>query len=218
MTSDTRRSIVLAAGALLAALPLAAGAQANAQGQALREGRDYRLVKPTQSTDTPDKIEVIEFFWYGCPHCYSLEPVLAEWKAKLPADVAFRRVHVPFGDRNHQQLFYTLLAMGKDDELSQPVFRAIHVERNRLDTVDKMVEVLSKHGVDEAQFREVFGSFSVRTNMRRGAKQVDAYGVDSVPALAVNGKYYTSPSMAGSNAAVVRVLDQLIEIERTASR
>jgi thiol:disulfide interchange protein DsbA len=216
MTNNTRRTIVLAAGAAaLASLPLAGGAQPAGQGTAPREGRDYRLVKPAQATEVPEgKIEVIEFFWYGCPHCYSLEPIINDWVRRLPDDVVFRRVHVPFGDRNHQQLFYTLRAMGKADEAGEAVFRAIHVERNRLDNVDKMAEVLAKHGVDEARFRDTFKSFAVRTDMRRAAKTVDAYAVDSVPALAVNGKYYTSPSMAGSNQAAVRLLDQLVALER----
>ena len=234
MISDTRRSMLLMAGAALAGLPLAgqaqsgaaqstpagsapAGSAAAAQGQAPREGRDFRAVKPAQPTAVPDgKIEVIEFFWYGCPHCYSLEPLIKDWSGKLPDDVAFRRIHVPFGERRHQQLFYTLESMGKADALNEVVFRAIHVERDRLDTADKMVTALSKHGVDGKQFRDTFDSFAVRTKMRRAAQVVDAYGVDGVPALAVNGKYYTSPSMVGSNAGALRTLDQLIEIERKA--
>lgn len=223
MISDTRRSIFLAAGAVLAGVPLAALSQgtppapAAAQTQALREGRDYRLIKPPQPVDVPPgKIEVLEFFWYGCPHCYSLEPLLKEWVAKLPDDVVFQRVHVPFGEKAHQQLFYTLQAMGKADALSDVVFRSINVDHDRMDTPDKMIAVLSKHGVDDKQFRETFGSFAVRTKMRRAAQLVDAYGVNGVPAMAVNGKYYTAPSMVGSNAGVLLVLDQLIAIERKA--
>ena len=213
MISDTRRSMMLAAGAVLAAAPLAGHAQAP------REGKDYRLVKPVQATDVPaGKIEVLEFFWYGCPHCNSLEPALKQWVSKLPDDVAFRRVHVPFGERRHQQLFYTLESMGKAEELGDEVFRAIHVDRDRLDTVDKMAAMLSKHGVDEKLFRDTFDSFAVRTKMRRAAQVVDAYGVDGVPAMAVNGKYYTSPSMVGSAGGALRVLDQLIALERNAAK
>ncbi|MFP5405100.1 MAG: thiol:disulfide interchange protein DsbA/DsbL [Gammaproteobacteria bacterium] len=219
MISDTRRSMLLAAGVVLAAAPLASLAQGTAPAQALREGRDYRAIKPPQPVDVPPgKIEVLEFFWYGCPHCYSLEPLLKEWVAKLPDDVVFHRVHVPFGEKRHQQLFYTLQAMGKAGELNDVVFRAIHVDHDRMDTPDKMIAVLSKHGVDPKQFRETFDSFAVRTQMRRAAQLVDAYQVEGVPAMAVNGKYYTAPSMVGSNAGVLRVLDQLIEIERKAAR
>ena len=218
MISDTRRSMMLATGAVLVAagttgLPMPAGAQA------LREGRDYRLVRPAQPTEVPaGKIEAIEFFWYGCPHCNSLEPALEQWVKKLPDDVVFRRIHVPFGERRHQQLFYTLESMGKDEELHKAVFNAIHVDRDRLDTVDRMVAMLSRHGVDEKQFRDTFDSFAVRTKMRRAAQVVDAYGVDGVPAMAVAGKYYTAPSMVGSNGGALQVMDQLIEIERNAAK
>ena len=218
MISDTRRSMMLATGAVLVAagttgLPMPAGAQA------LREGRDYRVVRPAQPTEVPaGKIEAIEFFWYGCPHCNSLEPALEQWVKKLPDDVVFRRIHVPFGERRHQQLFYTLESMGKDEELHKAVFNAIHVDRDRLDTVDRMVAMLSRHGVDEKQFRDTFDSFAVRTKMRRAAQVVDAYGVDGVPAMAVAGKYYTAPSMVGSNGGALQVMDQLIEIERNAAK
>lgn len=213
MISDTRRSMMLAAGALLAGVPLAGNAQA------LREGKDYRLVKPVQATDAPaGKIEVIEFFWYGCPHCNALEPALNQWVSKLPDDVVFRRVHVPFGERRHQQLYYALESMGKAEELGDDVFRAIHVDHDRLDTPDKMAAMLAKHGVDEKLFRDTFDSFAVRTKMRRAAQLVDAYGVDGVPAMAVNGKYYTSPSMVGSAGGALRVLDQLIALERNAAK
>lgn len=220
MISDSRRSMMLATGAALVAagtagLPVSAGAQAPAP----REGKDYRLVRPTQPTDVPaGKIEAIEFFWYGCPHCNSLEPALEQWVAKLPDDVVFRRIHVPFGERRHQQLFYALESMGKEEELHKAVFHAIHVDRDRLDTVDRMVAMLSKQGVDEKQFRDTFDSFAVRTKMRRAAQTVDAYGVDGVPAMAVAGKYYTAPSMAGSNGAALRVMEQLIDIERNAAK
>ena len=213
MIDDTRRSMMLATGAALAALPLGALAQAP------REGKDFRPVRPVQPTDVPaGKIEVIEFFWYGCPHCNTLEPLLKQWTAKQPDDVVFRKIHVPFGDRNHQQLFFTLESMGKAAEVNDAIFRAIHVDRDRLDTVDKMVAMLGKHGIDGNQFRDTYKSFSVRTKMRRAAQVVDAYGVDGVPAMAVNGKYYTAPSMAGSNGAALAVLDYLIELERKARK
>ena len=183
---EARRRWMLTAAAAAAASALARPVAA--QGTP-REGRDYRLVKPQQPTEAPaGKIEVIEFFWYGCPHCNSLEPLLQDWIRKLPADVFFRRVHVPFGDRRHQQLHYTLEAMGKAEALGDKVFHAIHVDNDRLDTVDKMTAMLSR------------------------------YGVDGVPAMAVNGKYYTSPSMAGSNQASLRVMDWLIAQERQARK
>lgn len=211
---DRRR--ILAAGAVAAFASAAPAAFAQAGGVAgLTEGKEYRLVKPAQQTDAgPGKIEVLEFFWYGCPHCNTLEPLFNAWAAKQPADVVVRRVHVPFGDRRHQQLFYTLEAMGKADEMAPYVFRAIHVDRDRMDTPDRMIAVLSKHGLDEKQFRDVFNSFSVRTRMQRASQIVDAYGVNGVPAMAVNGKYFTAPSMVGSADGSLKVLDALIAAER----
>jgi len=204
----------VALAAPLASLALAPRA---ALAEAPREGQDYRLVKPAQPTAVPaGKIEVIEFFWYGCPFCNSIEPLLKDWAAKQPDDVVFRKLHVPFGDRRHQQLFYTLESLGQTAEANEAVFRAIHVDRNPMDTADRMVAVLGKLGIDEKRFRDTFRSFDVNTRMRRAAQIVDAYGVDGVPAMAINGKYYTAPSMAGSGVAALTVIDHLIEIERKA--
>ncbi len=213
---DARRRSLISAGTALAAT--AALPVARAQSAPV-EGRDYRLVVPPQPTEAPDgKIEVIEFFWYGCPHCNALEPVLKQWLSKLPSDVWFKRAHVPFGDRRHQQLFYTLESMGIADKLDGVVFGAIHVDGNRLDTPDKMVEVLSKHGVDKDKFLDTWKSFAVRTKMGRGTQLTQAYGVDGVPAMAVAGKYYTAPSMAGSNAGALRVIDWLVQKERQSGK
>ncbi|MFA7667012.1 MAG: thiol:disulfide interchange protein DsbA/DsbL [Burkholderiaceae bacterium] len=213
--NETRRAMMgVALAAPLASLALAPRA---ALAEAPREGQDYRLVKPAQPTAVPaGKIEVIEFFWYGCPFCNSIEPLLKDWAAKQPDDVVFRKLHVPFGDRRHQQLFYTLESLGQTAEANEAVFRAIHVDRNPMDTADRMVAVLGKLGIDEKRFRDTFRSFDVNTRMRRAAQIVDAYGVDGVPAMAINGKYYTAPSMAGSGVAALTVIDHLIEIERKA--
>lgn len=213
---DERRRTMLAAAVAIAGSTAVPAALAQ---QLPVEGRDYRLVKPAQPAEAPaGKIEVVEFFWYGCPHCNSLEPLLKEWVKGLPDDVAFRRVHVPFGERSHQQLYYTLESMGKAEALGDQVFRAIHVDRDRLDTPEKMIAMLSRHGVDRKQFLDTYESFAVRTKMRRGAQQTQAYGVDGVPAMAVAGKYYTAPSMVGSNPGALRVMDWLIQKERQAAK
>jgi len=180
----------------------------------------YRPVNPPQSTDAPGKIEVLEFFWYGCPHCNALEPALKEWVKKLPPDVAFRKVHVGLGPSwvAHQQLFYTLEAMGRTAELNDKVFGALHVERVALDKPDRMADYLGKLGVDRKQFLDTYESFAVRTRMRKASQMAEAYQLDGVPAMGVNGKWFTSPSMAGGNAQVLAVLDQLIERERKGGR
>lgn len=196
------------------------GGRLLAQPKAPDEGTAYRAVKPPQSTEVPGKIEVVEFFWYGCPHCNALEPALKDWVAKLPSDVAFRKVHVGLGPSwvAHQQLFYALDALGKAGEMNERVFNAIHVDRNPLDKPDRMAEFLGKFGIDRKQFLDAYESFSVRTKMRKAQTMAEAYQLDGVPAMGVNGKWFTSPSMAGGNAQVLRVLDLLIERERKARR
>jgi thiol:disulfide interchange protein DsbA len=211
----TRRFLKTLAGTAAA---LAAG-RVLAQ-PAAAEGGGYRAVNPAQPTDAPGKVEVLEFFWYGCPHCNSLEPLLKDWVSKLPADVVFRKVHVGLGPSwvPHQQLFYTLESMGRSAALSPAIFNAIHVDRNMLSKPDAMAEFLAKHGVDRKQFLDTYESFAVRTRMRKASSLAEAYRLDGVPAFGVNGKWFTSPSMAGGNAQALRVLDQLVERERKGAR
>jgi thiol:disulfide interchange protein DsbA len=175
-------------------------------------GREYRAVNPAQPVETaPGRIEVLEFFAYWCPHCHSLEPELADWRKRQGADVVFRREHVSFRETRIQQLHYALVALGKAEELGPRVFNAIHSERARLDSPQKMAEVL---GLESKSFTEVYDSFSVRTRARRGTQISEAYGIDGVPSIAVAGKFLTAPSMAGSNAAALRVVDWLVARER----
>jgi protein dithiol oxidoreductase (disulfide-forming) len=209
MKAITRRQFVVAAGA--AAL---AGTVQAQQPKAPAAGSEYRAVSPRQPTEAPEgRIEVVEFFWYGCPHCASLEPLLKEWTQRLPADVSFRKVHVPFAVVAHQQLFYTLQAMGKAEELNERVFAAIHTQRQRLDKPDAMADFAAQHGVDRKQFLDTYGSFGVRTRMQRGTQLAAGYRIDGVPAFGVNGKYVTAPSMVGSNAGALRMVEMLVERE-----
>lgn len=181
----------------------------------LRPGVDFRVLKTQQNTEVPaGKIEVIEFFWYGCPHCNTLDPVVRKWEKTLAPDVVFRRVHVMFREPAHQQLHYTLEAMGKADELGPKVFEAMHVEKNPMNSPEKIADWVSKFGVDRKQFTEVWNSFTVRTRMKKATQTMEAYGIDGVPAFAVNGKYFTSPSMVGSNEGVLVVIDELVARER----
>ena len=170
---------------------------------------------PASASVGAGKIEVVEFFWFGCPHCYSLEPLINAWAKKLPPDVVFRRQHVPFRETKHQQLYFTLQAMGKDSEkVLGAVFAAIHQQRKRMLDPKEMVEVLAPFGVDAKEFNDTFKSFGVRTRQQRANKLADAYSLDGVPAIGVNGKYLTAPSLAGSNEAALRVVDDLIARER----
>ncbi|MDO4904066.1 MAG: thiol:disulfide interchange protein DsbA/DsbL [Lautropia sp.] len=196
--------------AVLAALPLS-GAWGQPSGS-------YSQVSGRVPTEAPaGKIEVVEFFWYGCPHCYSFEPVIEAWSKTLPEDVVLRRVHVPFFGLPHQQLFYALQAIGREDgKTRDALFRAIQKDGKKLQKVDDMVAVLEPAGVDAKAFKDAYNSFGVKTQMQRANKLASAYGIDGVPTLGVNGKYLTGPSMSGSNQAAIQVLNQLIARERRA--
>ena len=185
------------------------------QAQSTGDAKFRTLKSPAPTDAEAGKIEVVEFFWFGCPHCYSLEPLISAWSKKLPADVVFRRQHVPFREVKHQQLYFTLQAIGQDNEKTMTaVFSAIHQQRKRMTDPKEMVEVLAPVGVDAKAFNEAFASFGVRTRQTRANKLADAYDLDGVPAIGVNGKYLTAPSLAGSNEAALRVVDELIARER----
>jgi thiol:disulfide interchange protein DsbA len=182
--------------------------------------KTYRqLPRPVSTDAAPGKIEVVEFFWFGCPHCFSLEPLIDKWSANLPPDVEFRRQHVPFREKAHQQLYFTLQSMNKDEpKVRDAVFKAIHVDNKRMLNSKEMVAVLAPLGIDAKVFEDTFGSFGVRTKMQRADKLADAYGLDGVPAIGVNGRYLTAPSMAGSNERSLEVVNELIAMERKAAR
>lgn len=220
---------LLAASGLLTTRPQGAGAaevaaasaeataaSANLRPASAREGSDYRVLKVPAPLESNDRIDVLGFFWFGCPHCHTLEPALKAWTAKLAPDTAFRKVHVPWRDQM-QQLYYTLEALGKT-ALSDKVFVAIHQEKASLQNVQQIAEWMGRQGVGEKIFLEAFESFGVRTRMRRAAQLAEAYRLEGVPALGIGGRYLTAPSMAGSNTQALEVADQLIDMERRTRR
>lgn len=193
------------------------GLPAHAQGTPV-EGKDYiRLSQPLAVP--PGKIEVIEFFWYGCPHCNAFEPTLEAWVRKVPADVAFRRVPVAFSNEPfvaHQKIFYALEGLGALEQMHRKVFYAIHVDRQRLDKVADIAAFMGKNGVDAAKFTELFNSFSVQTKATQARKLAESYRIDGVPALGVHGRYFTSSALTGSADRALQVTDYLIQSVRKA--
>lgn len=200
------------AGASLG-LALAGGAQA--QGVP-KEGKDYvKLSTPAPVTlPSPDKkVEVVEFFWYGCPHCFAFEPVLEAWTKKLPADVAFRQVPVGFmaAHQFHQKLYYALEETGQLPAMHRKIFNAIHQGGKRLSNESEVVAFVSANGGDGAKLAEALKSFGVNTKANRAKQLADAYKIDGVPALGVQGRFYTSGALAGSHERATQVADFLIQ-------
>lgn len=190
---------------------LASGAFAQSRGTG--EGHEFVAVRPPAPTDAPPgRIEVIEFFWYGCPHCYDLQPALHAWLKRKPADVAFRSVPAIFRDSwiAHAQLFYALEAMGLVDRLHAEVFRAIHEQKADLGDLSRMQAWLARQGVDTKQFAEVYGSFGVKSRTQRSAQMSRAYGLSGTPSLVVNGRFLTSPAMTQGLERTFVVIDQLL--------
>ncbi len=207
-----RRDFSLAAAAVVA--PGLIGMNpASAQAPRPREGKDYLVLGKQAPTDAPaGKIEVVEFFWYSCPHCNAFEPTLEAWVKNLPKDVSFKRVPVAFRDdfAPQQRLYYTLEALNKVDDLHGKVFRAIHAERQSLTSDDAIIAWAEKQGLDKAKFTEAFRSFSVASKLRRATQLQDAYKVEGVPALGIAGRYYTDGSLAGSMDRALSVTDVLL--------
>jgi len=198
-------------------LGLAAAGTARAQGAPV-EGQQYvRLSTPAPvSLPADKKIEVVEFFWYECPHCYAFEPMLEPWSKRLAADVSFRRVPVGFTARHQaaQKMYYALEDMGKLEGLHKRIFTAIHVQNQRLISEPDMVAFVTANGVDGAKFSEMFRSFQVSTKANRAKQLSEAYKIDGVPALGIHGRYFTSGALAGSHERALAVADFLIDRAR----
>lgn len=191
---------------------------AQAQARAFKDGADYLTLDKPAPTEVPaGQVEVVEFFWYSCPHCNAFEPTLEAWIKQAPKDVTVRRVPVAFRPdfEPQQRLFYVLEAMGKVEELHKKVFYAIHVEKLTLNTADSIAAWAEKQGVDKAKFVEMYNSFTVTTKARKATQLQDIYKVDGVPALGIAGRYYTSATLSQSMARALQVTDYLIAQSRT---
>jgi len=184
-----------------------------AAGAALAQ-MPFKVINPAQPTE-PDKIEVIEFFWYGCPHCYHLEPVIGAWEKGLQKDVVFKRVPATSGGwQSLAQMFYTIEAMGLQEQLHTKIFEAIHRDKVNLANAKIRDEWLQKQGVDPKKYAEVEKSFSVATKLQRAKQLAEAYKVDSVPQIIVNGKFLVNAESAGGQERMIPAVDSAIAIAR----
>lgn len=200
-----------------AGLGLAVSGVARAQGAPV-EGKDFvRLSTPAPVTLAGDKkIEVVEFFSYGCPHCNHLEPLLEAWVKKLPADVSFRQVPVGFSVPYQvlQKLYYALEETGQLQAMHRKVFAAIHQQRLPLFTEGDVMKYVAASGLDAERFAAAYKSFGVATKSTRAKQLSDAYKIDGVPAIGIQGRYYTAASLAGSHERALAVADVLINRSR----
>lgn len=212
-----RRDFSLSASAALVATGTGLPFAVQAKDGKFQEGIDYLKLKTPVMTEAPKgQVEVIEFFWYSCPHCNAFEPTLAAWAKNLPKDVYFRHVPVAFNASfvPQQKLYYALESMNKVAEVHDKVFNAIHVEHLPLNKDDLIFDWIGKQGLDVAKFKEAYNSFSVANDVRKATQLQSAYNVEGVPSMGVAGHYYTDGTLTGSMATVLQVVDFLVQQQR----
>lgn len=208
------RKLILSA-ALVAASLFGMTAQA---AEPIEAGKQYVELSSAVPVAVPGKIEVVELFWYGCPHCYAFEPTINPWAEKLPADVNFVRIPAMFGGPwdAHGQMFLTLEAMGVEGKVHAAVFNAIQKEHKKLTDKNEMAEFLATQGVDKDKFLATFDSFAIKGKITKARELAKQYQISGVPSMVVNGKYRFDLGSAGGPEGVLNVADQLIAKERAA--
>ena len=194
-------SLQLAGVAGAAALSSLLPGVAFASPSAPVDGQDYDTLKTPLVVPKTGKVEVIEFFWYGCPHCYAFEPTIEPWIAKLPADVAFRRVPAAFNARweFHQQIYFTWEALGLVDAMHAKTFDRFHKQGKPINSEADMLAFAQESGLDVAKVKEAWEGFIVNTKMTQARHLAEAYAIDGVPTIGIHGRYTTSPSLDGAD-------------------
>ena len=179
------------------------------------EGKDYNKLKSPLTMDKTGKIEVDDFFWYGCPHCFAFEPALEPWVAKLPADIRYRRVPAAFGAlmETHQQIYYTWEVLNLVDRMHTPTFNRFHVDHKPINREDDMLAFAQESGLDVAKVKAAWNSFSVQTRMKQAREMAEAYQIDGVPEIGIAGRFTTAPSMGGPLNALAST-DYLVNVIR----
>ena len=182
------------------------------------EGTDYEALKTPLNLPRTGKVEVIEFFWYGCPHCYDFEPTIEPWIAKLPADVSFRRVPAAFNARweFHQQIFCTWEAMGVVDKMHTRTFDRFHKTGRPIDKLEDLLAFAQESGLDADAVKKAWNSFGVHTKMAQDKQLVEAYRIDGVPTIGIQGRYTTGPSMGGGPACLATTDTLVARLRKTA--
>lgn len=203
-----------------AALAVAGLFALSANAAEFEAGKNYTELNQAVPVSQPGKIEVVELFWYGCPHCYAFEPTINPWVEKLPQDVHFVRIPAMFGGlwNIHGQLFLTLESMGVERKVHHAIFEKLHDNAKSLTTPEEMAAFVAEQGVDKDKFLSTYNSFAIKGQIEKAKKLAMAYQVSGVPTLVVNGKYRFDIGSAGSPEAALELADQLIAKERAAAK
>jgi len=194
---------------LLFLLPILSNAQD------FEEGKSYSKLPQSIATQTGSKIEVLEFFWYGCPHCFKFEPTITAWKKTMPANVEFIRIPAPLNASwmVHTKTYYTLESMGLGEKYHEAIFNAMHIQKIKLRDKDSIADFLEKKGVDKKVFLSTFDSFAVEMRAKQAYQLAKQYKLEGVPMLAVNGKYTISGQQAGGYQKMVDTAEYLFKLE-----
>lgn len=223
--SGVHNPLLAAVAATVAAATPTASAATTTGPTPWQEGVNYKRLVPAQPTEVPTgQVEVLEFFWYACPHCYSIDPLVESWKKTKPAYISFSRVHVMWSDmhRSQARLYYTLESLGKLNELHGEVFKEIHVNNdplvasdpaNTAETERIQAAFVKKFGISEDAFRKAYHSFAVETAMQRADQLVQRYRVDGVPTFVINGKYIADVRTAGTPERLITLVGDLADQE-----
>ncbi|HQU14628.1 MAG: hypothetical protein B7Z66_04695 [Chromatiales bacterium 21-64-14] len=203
---------------LWAALVLVPGfAQAGPAKPQFDAGIDYKVIDPPVAIPgaAKGKVTVVEFFWYGCPHCYHFEPYLDAWLEHKPADVQFIRIPAPLNPTwtIHARAYYAAQELGVLNRIHRPLFDAVQKEGPQLASEDALTAFFAQHGVKAADFRAAYESFTVDAEVRRARALAQSMGISGVPTLVVDGKFKTDASLAGGNEKILQVVDYLVRRE-----
>jgi len=199
---------------VLVASPLFAADEA----KVYKEGEHYDLITPAIRTANPDKIEVVEFFWYGCGHCYNFEPLVSQWKKTLPEDVEFKGSPAVWAPQMelHSRMYYTAEVLGVADTMHLVLFQAMNVDRNRLASEDEIAKLFVANGVSKEDFSKAFNSFGVKSMVKQATSRARAAKISGTPEMMVNGKYRISTRKGFSQNEMLKVVEFLIDKERAA--
>ncbi|MFK8078484.1 MAG: thiol:disulfide interchange protein DsbA/DsbL [Granulosicoccus sp.] len=183
--------------------------------RAVQAQQGYQVLNPPVNTRVSDKVEVLEYFWFGCPHCFAFEPSINKWVDEKPDYVEFVREAPPLnpGWEPHSRAFYAAEIMGVTDKFFDPMFDGIHVERRSLRQPDKIAKFAGELGIDEDKFRKTMDSFAVNTRMKQAMQMAQASRIRGVPSVVINGKYLTGGSLAGSHDGIIRVINERVAEE-----